>query len=252
MSQLFWTFCEVVFSATKQFAMFVCVCVCVFVCLCVSIVLNLSRGCFLHCKNNEQFSENLSIEHLQTFLDQHSISFFLLWIKWFFSWFFWEVTKCIFHLVCNCSIFLLLFQIKVYYLTGKVHLQIWKRFALFHEILRERENTPVVIISENDVDDTSDDDWIGEGVDSFDLSDFGGVDEEDDCGNDWVGRRREEVHRTMASLYFLLSVHLFAFYSGFTSLFSAFTSLYLCPQFFALWVCTPVRLQCSLCTMHSA
>ena len=36
----------------------------------------------------------------------------------------------------------------------------------------------------------------------------------------------------MASLYFLLSVHLFAFYSGFTSLFSAFTSLYLCPQFF--------------------
>ena len=96
----------------------------------------------------------------------------------------------------------------------------------------ERENTPGVIISENDVDDNSDDDWIGEGVDSFDLSDFGGVDEEDDCGNDWVGRRREEVHRTMASLYFLLSVHLFAFYSGFTSLFSAFTSLYLCPQFF--------------------
>ena len=55
-----------------------CLCVCVFgyLCLCVSIVLNLSRGCFLHCKNNEQFSENLSIEHLQTFLDQHSISSF--------------------------------------------------------------------------------------------------------------------------------------------------------------------------------
>ena len=84
----------------------------------------------------------------------------------------------------------------------------------------------------------SDCDWIG-------------VDEEDDCGNDWVGRRREEVHRTMASLYFLLSVHLFAFYSGLP-----LSSLHLplstsAPSFFALWVCTPVRLQCSLCTMHS-
>ena len=87
----------------------------------------------------------------------------------------------------------------------------------------------------------SDCDWIG-------------VDEEDDCGNDWVGRRREEVHRTMASLYFLLSVHLFAFYSGLP-----LSSLHLplstsAPSFLHCecelqWDCSVHSAQC---TVHSA
>ena len=76
-------------------------------CLCFSIVLNLSRGCFLRYKTMNSFPRTFRSNPLKLFRIN------ILFPSFYFFVFSLEESKYISHLVF--TIFLLLFQIKVYY-----------------------------------------------------------------------------------------------------------------------------------------